>query len=85
MRDFLCGSSATLSKFREMYPSLLSHAAQGKYSNSQNCGGRINVKTRDLNLLRIVENFEEQKASTESDAYSLPNRAEVLRQRTDNV
>lgn len=68
-----------------MYPSLPSHAAQRKYSKSQNYGGRTNVKTRDLNLLRIVESFEEQKASTESDAYSLPNRAEVLRQRTDNV
>lgn len=72
-------------KFHEMYPSSPTHAAWGKYSKYQNCGGRTDVKTRDLNVLRTVESFEEQKASTESDASSLPNRAKMLPQRTDNV
>jgi len=56
-----------------------------KYSKSQNCSARTYVKTRDLNLLRTIENFEEQKGPTESDASLLPNRAKVLLQRTDSV
>lgn len=72
-------------EFHEIYPSLPTQAAQGNYSKSQNCGVRTDIKTRDLNLLRTVESFEEQKASTESDASYLPNRAKVLPQRIDNV
>lgn len=68
-----------------MYPNLPTHAAQGKYSKSQKCGGRTDVKIRDLNLLRTLESFEEQKDSTESVASPLPKRAKVLPQKTDNI
>lgn len=63
-----------------MCPSL---STQGKYSKSQNCGDRTDVK--GFKSTQNHRSFEEQKAFRESDASDLPNRAKVQPQRTDDV